>query len=191
MHIHFYYCFLVSVFFSIQFTAKDNHGWTQTWKRSSTEVRRGQHKIYQRGWLEKKGAKRKNWTKRYFVLKDNYLFYCKKEKVPPQGIINLHGCTVVKTEGPTAKLFSFSLMAPKSVSVDAKWTNRTYSIAASTNEELSTWIQALQDASNKAAAKAAKNKESPAPKDIEAETRVEKQAPDSEDDSDGEDEPEK
>jgi hypothetical protein len=33
------------------------------------------------GWLEKKGAKRKNWNKRWFVLKDNYLFYCKGKTV--------------------------------------------------------------------------------------------------------------
>jgi len=32
------------------------------------------------GSLEKKGAKRKNWNERWFVLKDNYLFYCKNEK---------------------------------------------------------------------------------------------------------------
>jgi len=31
------------------------------------------------GILDKKGAKRKNWNERYFVLKDNYLFYCKKQ----------------------------------------------------------------------------------------------------------------
>jgi len=78
------------------------------------------------GTLDKKGAKRKNWNKRWFVLKDNYLFYCKNEKSNPQGIINLHGCTVSKIEGPTARPNSFSVLAPKSVSIDAKWTNRTY-----------------------------------------------------------------
>jgi len=61
------------------------------------------------GILEKKGAKRKNWNERWFVLKDNYLFYCKNEKSNPQGIINLHGCTVKDIQGPTARANSFFL----------------------------------------------------------------------------------
>ena len=101
------------------------------------------------GWLEKKGAKRKNWNKRWFVLKDNYLFYCKGKTTPPQGIINLHGCNVNVTEGPTNRPNSFSVMAPKSVSVDAKWTNRTYHIAGTSVEDLQTWLNVLQAAAGK------------------------------------------
>jgi len=40
-------------------------------------------------------------------------------------------------------------MAPKSVSADAKWTNRTYHIAASQNDEMQTWINVLQAGSKK------------------------------------------
>jgi len=97
------------------------------------------------GFLDKKGAKRKNWNNRWFVLKDNYLFYCKTTKAPPQGIINLHGCTVTQIEGPTARPYSFSLLAPKSVSVDAKWTNRTYFFAATSTGEMNEWVTILQE----------------------------------------------
>lgn len=53
-------------------------------------------------------------------------------------------------------------MAPKSVSVDAKWTNRTYQIAASTPQELAKWMQVLDEAGKRAAAKAKSgNKDAP------------------------------
>jgi len=95
------------------------------------------------GFLEKKGAMRKNWNKRWFILKENYLFYTKKQGDPPQGIINLHGATINETLGPTTRANSFSLLAPKSVSVDAKWTNRTFFICASSPEEMKKWSAAL------------------------------------------------
>jgi len=100
------------------------------------------------GFLEKKGAMRKNWNKRWFILKENYLFYTKKQGDPPQGIINLHGATINETLGPTTRPNSFSLFAPKSVSVDAKWTNRTFFICASSPEELKKWSAALVKASH-------------------------------------------
>jgi len=108
------------------------------------------------GYLEKKGAKRKNWNTRWFVLKDNYLFYAKNNKSNPQGIINLHGCTVSRIEGPTARAYSFSLLAPKSVSIDAKWTNRTYFMAAKDAKEMEKWMSTLQDSGRKAVEAAAK-----------------------------------
>jgi len=107
------------------------------------------------GFLDKKGAKRKNWNTRWFVLKDNYLFYCKNEKSLPQGIINLHGCTVSKLEGPNTRQYSFSLLAPKSVSIDAKWTNRTYLMAAKTPEDWKAWIETLEIAGKKSVERAA------------------------------------
>jgi len=110
------------------------------------------------GYLEKKGAKRKNWNNRWFVLKDNYLFYCKNPKSNPQGIINLHACTVSKTEGPTARPFSYSLLAPKSVSIDAKWTNRTYFMAAKSEEDRDNWMRVLEESGRKAVERAAQAK---------------------------------
>eukprot|EP01116_Phalansterium_solitarium_P016187 TRINITY_DN3706_c0_g1_i1.p1 TRINITY_DN3706_c0_g1~~TRINITY_DN3706_c0_g1_i1.p1 ORF type:complete len:274 (-),score=57.61 TRINITY_DN3706_c0_g1_i1:1144-1965(-) len=106
------------------------------------------------GYLDKKGAKRKNWNNRWFVLKDNYLFYCKTEKSLPQGIINLHGCTVSKIEGPNTRQFSFSLLAPKSVSVDAKWTNRTYLMAARNPDDWKAWMETLEGAGRKSVERA-------------------------------------
>jgi len=113
-----------------------------------------------KGYLEKKGAKRKNWNNRFFVLKDNYLFYCKSEKSQPQGIINLHGCTISRISGPTiARPYCFSLLAPKSVSIDAKWTGRTYFMAAKDEKEMDTWMKRLEENGRKAAEKAAEKKE--------------------------------
>lgn len=65
-----------------------------------------------------------HFPKLFVYLQDNYLFYCKTKTSAPQGIINLQGCAVAVLQGPTAKPYSFSLLAPKSVSVDARWTNR-------------------------------------------------------------------
>jgi len=110
------------------------------------------------GILDKKGAKRKNWNERYFVLKENYLFYCKNKTSNPQGIINLHGCTVSKIEGPTARPHSFSLLAPKSVSIDAKWTNRTYFMAAKDPKEMDHWMEILDSNGKKAVERAAQKK---------------------------------
>jgi len=110
------------------------------------------------GTLDKKGAKRKNWNSRWFVLKDNYLFYCKNQKTNPQGIINLHGCTVSRIEGPTARPNSFSLLAPKSVSIDAKWTNRTYFMAAKDPKEMEKWMRILEENGKKAVERAAAKK---------------------------------
>jgi len=111
------------------------------------------------GGLDKKGAKRKNWNSRWFVLKDNYLFYCKNQKTNPQGIINLHGCTVSRIEGPTARPNSFSLLAPKSVSIDAKWTNRTYFMAAKEAKEMEKWMRVLEENGKKAVERAAAKKQ--------------------------------
>jgi len=122
------------------------------------------------GILDKKGAKRKNWNERWFVLKDNYLFYCKNEKSNPQGIINLHGCTVSQIQGPTARASSFSLLAPKSVSIDAKWTNRTYFMAAKDPKEMESWMTKLEDAGKKAVERAAAKKTEPKPEDVKTES---------------------
>lgn len=111
------------------------------------------------GYLEKKGAKRKNWNTRWFVLKDNYLFYAKDNKTNPQGIINTHGCTVCKLEGVTVRPYSFSLLAPKSVSIDAKWTNRTYYLAAKDAKEMERWMKILDESGKKAMENAKKKAE--------------------------------
>jgi len=111
------------------------------------------------GFLEKKGAKRKNWNARWFVLKENYLFYCKTERSNPQGIVNLHGCTITRVSGPTiTKAFCFTLLAPKSVSIDAKWTGRTYFMAAKTEKEMEFWTKKLEESGRRAAEKAAEKR---------------------------------
>ena len=86
------------------------------------------------------------------TINNNIKFFLNKSS--PQGIINLHGCTVSKLEGPTARPYSFSLLAPKSVSVDAKWTNRTYFFAAASTSEMEEWIKVLIDSGKKAVERA-------------------------------------
>jgi len=83
------------------------------------------------------------------VLFVNYLFYCKHDETTasPQGIINLHGATVSKITDN--KPFCFNLLVPKSVSVDAKWSNRTYIIAAPTEAEIEQWMKIITEVSNK------------------------------------------
>jgi len=124
------------------------------------------------GTLDKKGAKRKNWNSRWFVLKDNYLFYCKNQKTNPQGIINLHGCTVSRIEGPTARPNSFSLLAPKSVSIDAKWTNRTYFMAAKDAKEMDKWMRTLEENGKKAVERAAAKKQDDSTKKKDDKTKA-------------------
>jgi len=81
------------------------------------------------------------------------LFYCKKKGVPPQGIINLHGCTVTPLPQQNRGC-SFSLLAHKSVSVDAQWINRTYYISAKDEAEMKVWMDLITGASEAAVMKA-------------------------------------
>eukprot|EP01088_Endostelium_zonatum_P004504 TRINITY_DN15778_c0_g1_i1.p1 TRINITY_DN15778_c0_g1~~TRINITY_DN15778_c0_g1_i1.p1 ORF type:complete len:439 (-),score=52.39 TRINITY_DN15778_c0_g1_i1:46-1362(-) len=56
--------------------------------------------IKKEGWMEKRGHKRKNWTKRWFVLKKNCIEYYKSTTTKiPQGIIILDGAKISKDVG--------------------------------------------------------------------------------------------
>jgi len=98
------------------------------------------------GWLEKVGGKRKTINKRWFVLKENYIFYAKKQGQDPLGVLNVYGGKAMAVEGPTYRQFSFTVLAPKSVSEDAKWVNRSYLFTASSSDEVSGWVDAINKA---------------------------------------------
>ncbi len=63
-----------------------------------------------------------------------------------------------RIEGPTARPHSFSVLAPKSVSIDAKWTNRTYFMAAKDAKEMERWMKTLEENGKKAVERAAAKK---------------------------------
>ena len=69
----FFFCHLLKVFFSLSAQHKDSG--------SSTDLTISLRDIVKQGMLEKKGAKRRNWTSRWFVLKKGYLYYFKTQKV--------------------------------------------------------------------------------------------------------------
>lgn len=72
----FFFFFLLSFtkgFFSLSAQHKDSG--------SSTDLTISLRDIVKQGMLEKKGAKRRNWTSRWFVLKKGYLYYFKTQKV--------------------------------------------------------------------------------------------------------------
>ena len=53
----------------------------------------------QRGILKALGHKGKDWKGRFFVIKDNFMHYFKKEgDARPDGVIPLEGCTVAPVE---------------------------------------------------------------------------------------------
>ena len=95
------------------------------------------------------------WKTRWFVLKDNRLFYARNPKSPLDGVVNLVGCKVAKLEGKRttqrffnfkglfSRSFSFSVKTASSMSADANYSNRTYYFSAVNSEEMEEWIEFL------------------------------------------------
>lgn len=96
------------------------------------------------GFLTKKGAKRKNWNLRWFILKDKYLIYFKDEKdfssnKEPYGIVQLEECFVAPF--PT-KMFGFTIAYNNSE-------KRDYFICAESNESVTSWMDAIRQCIHK------------------------------------------
>eukprot|EP01132_Coremiostelium_polycephalum_P000416 gene416-526_t len=99
-------------------------------KQVSITIQLGE--IVKQGYLTKKGAMRRNWTKRWFVLKQSYLFYFKTSKdKKPKGIIQLVNVSV------TRSYYKPNCMAIRSL-VDKD--EREFLICASSQSELEDWI---------------------------------------------------
>ena len=95
--------------------------------------------IDKEGYLLKKGEVNKSYQKRWFVLKGNLLFYFdKRGEREATGVIVIEGCTVELAEMTDA--FTFELVFPGS-------STRTYILAASTQEEMESWMKAITCAS--------------------------------------------
>mmetsp|Transcript_9636 Transcript_9636/g.16937 ORF Transcript_9636/g.16937 Transcript_9636/m.16937 type:complete len:118 (-) Transcript_9636:42-395(-) len=68
------------------------------------------------GYLTKRSKWLKEWRKRYCVLKDNRLYFCKTPDSPPHGEVDLKDCLTVKSaEDRTNKRFCFEVATPQEV----------------------------------------------------------------------------
>lgn len=87
------------------------------------------------GYLVKRGAIRKNWKKRWFVLEKDLLKYFKNKKSnKPLKTIDLKLATHLSKYSIDNKEYCFNLVLPK----------RTYYICASCLEEEESWVNILQ-----------------------------------------------
>eukprot|EP01118_Nematostelium_gracile_P006903 TRINITY_DN2230_c0_g3_i2.p1 TRINITY_DN2230_c0_g3~~TRINITY_DN2230_c0_g3_i2.p1 ORF type:complete len:471 (-),score=123.49 TRINITY_DN2230_c0_g3_i2:43-1455(-) len=100
------------------------------------------------GNLVKRGGKWKNWRRRYFVLKNNFLYYFSEPKdSAPKGVILLDGAKLGNAEKETKRKFCFSMTVMKSFTHTTAWHNRTYFLQAETQSEMDSWMKLLRCAS--------------------------------------------
>ena len=112
-----------------------------------------------KGFLTKKGHRRRNWKVRYFVLEKNKLSYFAQPKVcfllslwegakylwyfkdrSPKGVVPLHKSTLVKLAPEMKKSNCFTVSIPTKPYV--------FYIQAPTGEEMMEWMEAIQEAKN-------------------------------------------
>eukprot|EP01090_Pellita_catalonica_P017651 TRINITY_DN5375_c0_g1_i1.p1 TRINITY_DN5375_c0_g1~~TRINITY_DN5375_c0_g1_i1.p1 ORF type:complete len:289 (-),score=34.58 TRINITY_DN5375_c0_g1_i1:53-919(-) len=91
--------------------------------------------IKKAGYLMKKGGKRKNWKRRWFVLTQKTLCYYEREPRgndgrKPLGVISLRNTFIIPS---SEKLHCFALTT----------TNRTYLCAADNDREMGDWIEKI------------------------------------------------
>jgi hypothetical protein len=94
------------------------------------------------GFLKKQGHVVKNWKNRWFILKNTNLFYFKKKGDPkPLGEIPLEGSNVRRVNDKELKRsYCFELFSPS--------IQKAFYIQASTDNELESWMKALQSGSS-------------------------------------------
>lgn len=106
-----------------------------------------------KGWCTKQGGRVKTWKKRWFVLKDNCLYYFKQQSdTNPCGIIPLENL-LVKPFDIKSKKAIFELYSPtgdiKACKLEngqlVKGHHGSYLISCKSKEEMDTWIQAIQN----------------------------------------------
>jgi len=98
-------------------------------------------KEIKQGWLLKKGAKRRNWTLRWFILKQGYLIYKKSIKDKGcQGIVHLKKCYVVATES-RSKEHCFVIAYNHTHDEET----RDYFVSAKNSIEMKSWIDAIAE----------------------------------------------
>lgn len=90
------------------------------------------------GYLMKKGDGNKGFSKRWFVLKGNLLFYFeKKNDRDPLGVIILEGSTVELAETEMEEHYCFKVIFP----------SRSYILGADSQQSMEQWMKALACAS--------------------------------------------
>lgn len=89
------------------------------------------------GYLVKEGGKFKTWKKRWMVLKNNVIYYSKKQNSGELGIIRLNGLTadqVAVSQRQKKNFFMFEIKTP----------NRTYFLCADTEKERTSWMDVIK-----------------------------------------------
>lgn len=95
--------------------------------------------IDREGWLNKRGEVNRGYQRRWFVLKGNILFYFdRRGDKEPMGMIVLEGCTIELAEDE--EQFGFKI-------VFHGLNNRSYVLAAESQESMEQWMKALACAS--------------------------------------------
>jgi len=92
------------------------------------------------GWLEKRGKLRKNFKRRWFVLRDNEMKYYKSDTDEhSQGKVILDGCTVeMVPESKYGKRFCFEINSPVQT--------RVFAIVAENAASMQDWMNAIRRA---------------------------------------------
>eukprot|EP01105_Mastigella_eilhardi_P027308 TRINITY_DN835_c0_g2_i1.p1 TRINITY_DN835_c0_g2~~TRINITY_DN835_c0_g2_i1.p1 ORF type:complete len:1265 (+),score=428.36 TRINITY_DN835_c0_g2_i1:206-4000(+) len=102
-----------------------------------TDLTLSLREIVKQGNLVKKGAKRRNWTNRWFIVKKGYLYYFKRpQDHVPKGIINLENSEVHEVVRGNKK-FCLSVLTG----------GREYYLSAKTVDEQHAWYEALKQCS--------------------------------------------
>jgi len=92
------------------------------------------------GYLTKEGGKFKTWKKRWCVLKNNVIYYSKKQNSGELGIIRLHGVTADQVQVCTKK--------KKKNCFEVQTPNRTYFLVAESENEMNKWIESVRQSIN-------------------------------------------
>ncbi|NWI85724.1 SESQ1 protein, partial [Pitta sordida] len=91
------------------------------------------------GFLYKRGERHTAYHRRWFVLKDNMLFYFEeRESREPVGVIVLEGCNVELCDSAEGFAFAIRFGGTKS---------RTYVLAAESQAAMESWVKSLSRAS--------------------------------------------
>ena len=90
-----------------------------------------------KGWMTKKGAVRKNWSRRWFELRGTSLVYYKDEHATSsskKGQVDLSRClSVQRAKNPDARPFEFEVVSA----------HRVYRFASEDETDLAAWLQAI------------------------------------------------
>ncbi|KAI6125041.1 PH-domain-containing protein [Pisolithus croceorrhizus] len=115
---------------------EDEEGWRSA-DRSGAVLNPMDESAIKSGYLWKKGERRKNWKKRWFVLRPAHLAYYKTSaEYKPLRLLDLsdvHSCTPVVLKKHT---YTFGVVSAV----------RTFYLQAQSPEEVHDWVKAIQDA---------------------------------------------